>query len=170
LARLDFADLFREQYPRIYRYVRYRVDDDLTAEDLTAEVFERAYRYRDSYDPARSAFSTWLMQIAHNWVNNHLVSRDRQQQHEVDPGDDDMEHLPAAGKSPEAQMIAREAVTRLLDCVNHLSSRDRQIIALRFGSEMRNKDIAEMMGLKEHTVSVIVLRALQQLRTCQGEP
>ena len=35
MARLDFADLFREQYPRIYRYVRYRVDDDLVAEDLT---------------------------------------------------------------------------------------------------------------------------------------
>lgn len=169
MARLDFADLFREQYPRIYRYVRYRVDDDLTAEDLTAEVFERAYRYRDSYDPTRSAFSTWLMQIAHNWVNNHLVSHNRQQQHEVDAGDD-MERLPTADRSPEAQTIAREAVARLLDCIDHLTDRDRQIIALRFGSEMRNKDIAEMMALKEHTVSVIVLRALQQLRACQGEP
>jgi RNA polymerase sigma-70 factor (ECF subfamily) len=168
LAGLDFADLFREQYPRIYRYVRYRVDDELTAEDLTAEVFERAYRFRDSYDPARSAFSTWLMQIAHNWVNNHLINQNRQQQHEVDPGED-MAYLPTAEKSPEAQTIARETVARLLECVDRLSVRDRQVIALRFGSEMRNKDIAEMLGLKEHTVSVIVLRALQQLRRCQEE-
>jgi RNA polymerase sigma-70 factor (ECF subfamily) len=129
LAGLDFADLFREQYPRIYRYVRYRVDDELTAEDLTAEVFERAYRFRDSYDPARSAFSTWLMQIAHNWVNNHLISQNRQQQHEVDPGEE-MVYWPAAEKSLEAQTIARETVARLLNCVDHLSSRDRQVIAL----------------------------------------
>ena len=168
MARLDFADLFREQYPRIYRYVRYRVDDDLVAEDLTAEVFERAYRFRDSYDPARSAFSTWLMQIAHNWVNNHLINQNRQQQHEVDPGED-MAYWPAAEQSLEAQTIARETVARLLECVDRLSVRDRQVIALRFGSEMRNKDIAEMLGLKEHTVSVIVLRALQQLRRCQED-
>ena len=41
-ARPDFGNLFREHYPLIYRYVRYRVDDDATAEDLTAEIFERA--------------------------------------------------------------------------------------------------------------------------------
>jgi RNA polymerase sigma-70 factor, ECF subfamily len=51
-----------------------------------------------------------------------------------------------------------------------LSPRDRQVVALRFGSDMRNKDIAELMGLKEHTVSVILLRALERLRDCQEEP
>src|SRR4051812_33564817 len=71
---LDFAQLFREHYPRVYRYVRYRVDDDLIAEDLTSEIFERAYRYRNSYQPSRSAFSTWIGRIAQNWVNNYLSS------------------------------------------------------------------------------------------------
>src|SRR5437588_910568 len=102
LARLDFADLFREQYPRIYRYVRYRVDDDMIAEDLTAEVFERAYRYQASYDPARSSFSTWITQIAHNWINNHLVSQQRRNRHEADLSDD-MEVLPSKDRLPEAQ-------------------------------------------------------------------
>src|SRR5689334_10282030 len=94
-AQLDFAKLFREHYPRIYRYVRYRVNDDVVAEDLTAEVFERAYRYRDSYDPARSNFSTWITQIAHNWINNQLVRHHRREQHEADVSDD-MEFLPCA--------------------------------------------------------------------------
>ncbi len=168
-AQLDFAKLFREYYPRIFRYVRYRVNDDLVAEDLTAEVFERAYRYRDSYDPARSTFSTWLTQIAHNWLNNHLVSQQRRDQHEADLSDE-MEVLPSTDRLPEAQAIDSETVQRLLVCVERLSSRDRQIIALRFGSDMRNKDIADLMGLKEHTVSVILLRALERLRTCQEEP
>src|SRR5437868_9542233 len=47
-----YTTLFRS------RYVRYRVDDDLVAEDLTAEVFERAYRFRDSYDPAVRSSAT----------------------------------------------------------------------------------------------------------------
>jgi RNA polymerase sigma-70 factor (ECF subfamily) len=168
-AQLDFAQLFREHYPRIYRYVRYRVDDDMIAEDLTAEVFERAYHYQDSYDPARSSFSTWITQIAHNWINNHLVSQQRRSRHEADLSDD-MEVLPSKDRLPEAQAIAGEAVQRLMACVERLSQRDRQVVALRFGSDMRNKDIAELMGLKEHTVSVILYRILERLRTCQEEP
>jgi RNA polymerase sigma factor (sigma-70 family) len=165
-ARPDFANLFRTHYPRIYRYVRYRVDDDVIAEDLTSEIFERAYRFLDTYDPARAAFSTWITQIAHNWVNNHLVSQQRRDQHEA-VTEDDMESLPSAEASPEAQVVAREAIQRLLICLERLVARDRQIVALRFGSDVRNKEIAELMGLKEHTVSVILLRALERLRACQ---
>jgi len=164
----DFADLFREQYPRIYRYVRYRVNDDVIAEDLTAEIFERAYRYRDSYDSGRSAFSTWITQIAHNWVNNYLVSQHRQDKYEVDPSDA-MEHLASAEPSPETHVLTKEAVQRLLSCVDRLSEQARQVVALRFGSDVRNKDIAELLGIKEHTVSVILLRALDRLRACQEE-
>jgi RNA polymerase sigma factor (sigma-70 family) len=169
-ARLDFATLFREHYPRVYRYVRFRVGDDMTAEDLTAEIFERAFRYRDSYDPARSAFSTWITQIAHNWVNNHLISQNRSGRHEAEAAEDVLEQLPSAEATPEAQTITQEAVQRLLACLDRLTERDRQIVALRFGSDVRNKDIADLLGLKEHSVSVILLRALERLRACQEEP
>jgi RNA polymerase sigma-70 factor (ECF subfamily) len=149
--------------------VRYRVDDDVIAEDLTAEIFERAFRYRDTYDPARAAFSTWITQIARNWVNNHLTSQQRRDQHELITDDDteNLERLPSADASPEAQVVAREAIQRLLLCLERLVARDRQVIALRFGSDVRNKEIAELLGLKEHTVSVILLRALERLRACQ---
>ena len=168
LVQPDFATLFREHYPRIYRYVRYRINDDREAEDLTAEVFERAFRYRETYDPARSQFSTWITQIAHNWVNNYLVSQERRGQYEADLGDN-MESIPSADFLPEAQTMRHEAIQRLLICLERLAARNRQIVALRFGSEMRNKDIAELLGLKEHTVSVMLLRALERLRTCQEE-
>ncbi len=168
-ARLDFAHLFREHYPRIYRYVRYRIADDMIAEDLTAEVFERAYRHRDSYDPARGAFSTWITRIAHNWISNYLLSQNRQQPYQADSYDQ-LESLSSAEKSPEAQLIAGEAIQRLLGCVELLPPRDRQMIALRFGAGLRNKDIAELMELKEHSVSVMLLRTLERLRACQEEP
>jgi RNA polymerase sigma factor (sigma-70 family) len=140
----------------------------MVAEDLTAEVFERAYRYRDTYDSTRSSFSTWLSQIAHNWVNNYLVSEKRRQQHQVPVGDN-LDHVPSDEGSPEQQLTVKEAVQRLLACLERLTARDKEIIALRFGSDVRNKEIAGLLGLKEHTVSVILLRALQQLRACQGD-
>lgn len=165
----DFAGLFKEYYSRIYRYVRYRVDDEAGAEDLTAEIFERAYRYRDTYDPARGAFSTWITRIARNWVNNFLASESKRAHHEG-ASLDAVEHISASAESsPEVQLLNRETVERLLHCLERLTVRDREIIALRFGSNMRNKDIAELMTLNEHAVSVIIFRALGRLRSCQEE-
>ena len=166
-AQADFARLFREHYRQVYRYVRYRIDDDATAEDLTAEIFERAYRARASFDSSRAAFSTWIGQIAHNHLTNHLISQQRRQTRETNLVE--AENLSTADPLPEAQAIAREAVQRLLDCLKLLSDRDRQVIALRFGADTRNKTIAELLGLKEHSVSVIILRALERLRGCQEQ-
>ncbi len=165
----DFADLFRDHHARIYRYVRYRVRDELLTEDLTAEVFERAFRNRERYDPRLAAFSTWITRIAHNVVSDHLAREATRAQHEAGPADG-WDHVPSAEASPEAQILAREAVKRLLACLERLNARDREIVALRFGAEMRTKDVAALLDIKEHTVSVIVLRALERLRGCQEEP
>ena len=167
--RLDFASLFREHYPRIYRYVRYRVDDDVVAEDLTAEIFERAYRSLETYNPKLSSFTTWLTQIAHNWVNNYLIREARHAKHEYMAGEE-MEQLASREATLEAQVIQDEIMRRLLECLELLSERDRQIVSLRFTLDTRNKEIAEMLGIKEHTISVVLLRAVQRLREChQGE-
>jgi RNA polymerase sigma-70 factor (ECF subfamily) len=165
---LDFARLFREHHPRIYRYVLYRVGNSTDAEDLTAEVFERAFRYRATFNPALASFSTWITEIANNWVNNYLLAQERRGRHETTlASEDSMDDLHAPDPTPEAEVIRRELLKRLLECIELLNPRPRQIVALRFGSEMRNKDIAGLLAIKEHTVSVILLRALQSLRECQ---
>ena len=164
-TQIDFAQLFRDHYHSVYRYVRYRVDEDSVAEDLTSEIFERAFRAHTTFNPQRAAFSTWIGQIAHNHVTNYLVSRSRRQAHEFVLSESD--RLVSTELTPEAQLVKREAVQRLWGCLKLLSDRDREIIALRFGADIGNKGIAERLGLKERSVSVIILRALERLRGCQ---
>ncbi len=167
-SRLDFAELFREHYQRVFRYVRIRVDDEATAEDLTAEVFERAFRYRDSYDPTRSAFSTWISRLAHNWVNNYLTQQQYRRNNETTL-DQDAEQLPSGEVLLEDRVIVQENVQAMLACLDQLNERDRQVVALRFGSNLRNKQIAELLELREALVGVILFRALQRLRACQDK-
>jgi RNA polymerase sigma factor (sigma-70 family) len=140
----------------------------MITEDLTADIFERAYRQLDSYDPIRGAFSTWITRIAHNYVSDYLDREARRDRHEV-VADDDLENLPSPDRSPEAQVVVKEAVQRLLVCLERLTARDRQIVSLRFAFGMRNKEVADLLDVKEHTLSVIVLRALERLRACQEE-
>lgn len=166
ITNREFSRLFKDHHPTVYRYVRFRVDDDQAAEDLTAEVFERAFRYRDSYDPNRASFSTWIGHIAHNWVNNYVVGRGRRSSLELELNDE-QPNIDEA--QPEQRVVFKDTVSRLMACLELLNDRERQIVSLRFVSEMRNKAIAELMGLKERTLSVVLMRALQRLRGCQEE-
>ena len=62
--RQAFADLYDKHMPDIYRYVSYRVGNPALAEDITADVFEKALRAFDSYKPEKAAPKTWLTAIA----------------------------------------------------------------------------------------------------------
>ncbi|NOK64074.1 MAG: sigma-70 family RNA polymerase sigma factor [Chloroflexi bacterium AL-W] len=49
LVVIDWESVYRQQYLRLYNFFRYRLGNDVQAEDLTAEVFERAWRNRNHY-------------------------------------------------------------------------------------------------------------------------
>ena len=60
---------------RVYSYVAYRIGDGPDAEDVTSEVFERALRYRASYDESRGQPVPWLLGIARRCVDDALLRR-----------------------------------------------------------------------------------------------
>ena len=63
-----FGDLYAEYLDAIYRYVLLRVGDEASAEDLTEEVFVRAWEALPRYKAHKYPFSSWLYRIAHNLV------------------------------------------------------------------------------------------------------
>ena len=79
---IDWEVVYRTEMPRIYNFLRYRLHDELVAEDLTAVTFEKAWRYRHTYQPNESAFTTWLFTIARNSATDYLR---RQQEHQPLP-------------------------------------------------------------------------------------
>ena len=159
---LDFAELFQHYYPRVYNYLRYRVDSPEAAEDLTSVTFERAFAHRAKFDAAKGAFSTWLFRIAHNTLANYHRTRQRRMAHEVEGGVPPDLTIP--DHSPEAQVIQVEAITRLLQGLRHLSGRDQEVISLKFAAELSNREIGQIMELSEKTVSVVLWRAMQRLQ------
>lgn len=161
-TKLDFAELFREYYPRVYNYLRYRVSTPDDAEDLISVIFEKAYSHRSQFDPGKGTFSTWLFRIAHNTLANFYRTRERRSAWEADdelPGD-----LIVPEGSPETHLIRQEAITELLSGLDQLSERDRAVISLKFAGRLSNQDIGQIMELKEKTVSVVLLRAMRRLQ------
>ena len=158
----DFASLFDEYYPKLYAYIRSQVASQEIAEDITAGAFERAFRSNHTYDADKGSFATWLFRIGRNLVINHYASTSRKP---VPYNLDEAVEVSATDPSPEQQIIRKEQRQVLLDLLSSLPERDQEIISLKFFGRLPNKKIAEVMDLKEKTVSVIILRALQKLKT-----
>src|SRR2546425_7457696 len=144
----DPAPLIR----RVYGYVAYRIGDGPDAEDLTSEVFERALRYRSSYDPARGGPLAWLIGIARRSVDGR-----RYIPLQADSGDFDQ----AAPHDLEAGALER---LTLAGAVSALDDRSRELLALRYGADLSARQIGVVLGLKTNAVEVSLHRALARVR------
>jgi RNA polymerase sigma-70 factor, ECF subfamily len=143
----DPAPLIR----RVYAYVAYRIGEGAEAEDVTSETFERALRYRDSYDPKRGEPVAWLIGIARRSIEGARLRPQPLEHREETPDTLDV----------EAETIER---VTLAQAVERLDERDRELVALRYGSDLSARQIAELLELKTNAVEVALHRALARLR------
>lgn len=158
VSEADFERIYRLELPRVYNFFRYRVGDGPLAEDLTAETFEKAWRKRHRYRDDLASFSTWLFTIARRIAIDHY----RRKRPEVP--------LSEAGPMPDEEtlehLVSRKAeFQRLSRLLGQLEERERELVALRFGAGLTNRDIAGLTGLSESNVGVILHRTMKRLRS-----
>ena len=159
LARetLDWEAVYREELPRVYNFFRYRFGDDTQAEDLTSATFEKAWAGRKRYRRDRGAFSTWLFSIARNLaIDAYRRQRQTVSLEDVEPMD---------GGSPllEDQVQQRQDFVKLERLMTQLPERERELVALKYGAELTNREIARLTGLSETNVGSILHRVVNKL-------
>lgn len=158
----DFSAWYEEHRPAVYRYVRYRLSSREVAEDVTSTVFLKALRALDRYDPGRASPRTWLLHIARNAVTDHLRRLMRRGSLHVSL--DAVPDLVSRSPSQEERMLRQERVQRLLNATRTLRSTDQEVLSLRYGAELGNQEIAEVLGISANAVAVRIHRALERLR------
>lgn len=153
----DYADLYRQSLPRILNYIRLRVGDEDLAQDLTAEVFERAIcRQHTLRQPA--ALPAWLFAIARTTVAGYY------RKHRPTVPLEDAEDRPAPGLSPAEAVMRREELACLRRALAGLSAREQEILRLKFAGGLGNQEIAAVLRLRPGHVAVLQYRALRKLR------
>jgi RNA polymerase sigma-70 factor, ECF subfamily len=141
---------------RVYAYAAYRLGAGADAEDVTSETFERALRYRKSFDARRGEPAAWLIGIARRCVADAVLR-----------GDVLMEEVPEReGEAHEERTVRR---LDLHAAVNQLEERDRELIGLRYGADLTAQQIGELLELRTNAVEVALHRALGRLRLLMAE-
>ncbi len=156
-AEPDWNAVFTEQLPRVYNYFGYRLDNGADIQELTARTFEKAWRARHRYRRELAGFGTWLLRIAHNVAIDHLrLARDFAPLEVLDET--------AAESGPETQQESASDMARLRSLIPTLPTRDRELLALKYGAGASNREIASVTGLSESNVGTILHRTVQLLR------
>jgi RNA polymerase sigma-70 factor (ECF subfamily) len=151
-----FGALYDRYRPDILRYLAHHVRHRETAEDLTQQVFLKAWQAIPRYEQRSVPFSAWLYRMARNQMIDHFRTRRPQ----VDIAGLDFPEPAEA----EASVLAAERRRELASALARLSADHREVLVLRFVLEKSAAEIGAIMDRKEVTVRGLQLRALRALR------
>ncbi|MEA5077690.1 MAG: RNA polymerase sigma factor [Anaerolineaceae bacterium] len=155
-----FETLYDEYFPRLYKYTFYRVGDANIADDLVAEIFERILTHLPAFDPAKAPLGAWIFGIARHTVIDYLRRERRQQIFSLGWFRKDQ---PSALEA-EDTTFSDDEKEALHTALRQLSTRELDVLSLKFASTLTNRQIAPLLGLSESNVGVILYRALKKLR------
>ena len=156
-GEMDWEAAYREYLPRVYNFFRYRVSDRSLAEDMTAVVFEKAWRGRLRFRRDLSAFSTWLFTIARNVATDHFRLKRQEVPLEAVREQEDPVSL-------EETVQRRQDFAQLSAVLSQLPAREREVIAFKYGAGLNNREIARLTRLSESNVGTILNRTVEKLR------
>ena len=158
-----FGRLYDIHVDRVYRHIYYRVGNEQDAEDLTQQVFLKAWQAVDRYKKKTSPFIAWLMTISHNLVVDFYRTRKDKAYLEAE--------ILADGSAPSPEQAAETSLEqqRLRRAILRLGGDEQQVVILRFIEGFEFSEIASVLNKKEGNVRVILHRALVKLRTILEE-
>ena len=155
----EFEQYYRESYKGVYNYIYARVLNRADTEDIVSEAYIKAARSFDRFDPSRAAFGTWVTTIARNC----MISKMRKGKQEV-LAEDVSYDLDAVATTDEYSGLESNDAVMLVKLLKLISEEDREMVVLKYRDGLKNKEIAEILGINASTVGTRLQRALERMR------
>lgn len=160
-----FAKLYDTYAKRIYSFVFFKVSNREEAEDITSEVFLKAWRYINEKKKIES-FSGLLYKLARNSVIDLYRSKSRQKETlsinteiEIELGD--------GGKWKEDlgdELVNKLEMQKIVGALQKLKQEYREVVTLRYVDELEVSEIAEITGKGHIAIRVTLHRGLKKLK------
>ncbi len=162
-AKPAFEDLYREFVDRIYAFLRSQLDNAADAEDVTSQVFMKAFQAYARFEPRHETPAAWLFRIARNAALDHHRRAGRRERTERA-----LARQPVSDVDPGTVAQERMLYRELMVVVSQLPERHREVIALRH-SGLSFQEVGGLLGCSEDAAKMLYHRALKALRAAIPE-
>ncbi|PLX23719.1 MAG: RNA polymerase subunit sigma-24 [Marinilabiliales bacterium] len=168
---MDFKEIYKEYYPKIVRYLARILNDKDLAEDFTQDVFIRVNENLQKFE-GRSKISTWIYKIATNAAHDYFKSASFQKGTKQTVGGEFLEenkedkNVWTGDKSAISDQVLekKEMNSCIKRYVQDISENYRTVFVLSEYEGLKNKEIADILGLSIDTVKIRLYRARTQLK------
>lgn len=153
-----FGQLYDAYMERIYRFIYFRVEDQQTAEDITSQVFLRAWNNLDRFRLGRTPYLAWLYTIAHNAVIDHYRTRKA-----TTALEDVRLSQPDYAEAVENNIDFAVEMSSIKSAMRTLTDDQQQVLTLKFIEGLSNTEIARHLGKREGAIRALQMRGLRAL-------
>jgi RNA polymerase sigma-70 factor, ECF subfamily len=163
--RAAFSCLYDNCIDKVYQHIFYRVSNQADAEDITQEVFTRAWKSIDKYRKTGAPFAAWLISIASNLIIDFYRKK-----HKSARIDEVLKNTPE-GRSlnPEEQAEINIESSLVKAAVLKLKGDKQKVIIMHFIDGLSYREIAAALGRNENSIRVIQFRALNDMKRMLGK-
>jgi len=160
----SFGIIYEIFAERIYRYIYLKTSSREEAEDLTQQVFVRAWEALPQFEFKKNPFSSWLYSIARNLITDFY----RKKKPDFSLDSENALEMPDDLDLTE-RLIIQDEIRQVFEAINQLPLEQKDLLLLRFVDDLSYDEIASIMNKSPLTLRVIQHRALKRLKELMGE-
>jgi len=160
-TNFSFSEVYSKNYNVILNYLRKRLySKKENAEDITQQVFEKAFRLWNTYDPSKSLIG-WLYVIA----NSVLIDYLRGTLNKIETSNDNYENIRITGADETDDAINKKTIRRIVNNVfRNLNEKEQYVGYLYFKRECQYEEIVTLTGYPMGTVKGLIARIREKLQ------
>lgn len=162
----DFTKVYDSNFKQIHSYIAQRIKNQAISEELTNDVFLKAYSHFSTFNVNLSSVTTWLHTIAKNTIIDYFRSKNNHQKDTFTEMPENSDYLQVKSSLGLASDLieGKQLKASMLQAFSKLKETEINCINLWFIEGKSLNEIASILNIPLGTAKVTILRAKDKLR------
>ncbi len=152
--------IYQQYFPPIYQFIRLRIEDQHSAQDITAEVFLDFFKTLKKNRAPNISLRAWLFRVARNKIYDHYGKDKQFTTTQLD------EWIPSPRETePEMEFMRTFRISQMRKALQKLAVDQQEVILLRFSQGLNLQETADLMDKSVSAIKSLQFRAVETLRS-----